>query len=192
MHATRMSHTDTGLLVIDMQEKLLPIVPGRSDLLEQITFLVEVALKLGLTVQATEQYPKGLGSTVAPLGDLIPQRPAKTGFSCCDAPGIVDTFHREARPKIVLCGIETHVCVLNTALDLLAHNFRVYVAVDAVGSRFAHDHQVALRRMEQAGVIPTTVETCVFEWMGGASHPNFKEISRLVQGRMKAMGGLPS
>jgi nicotinamidase-related amidase len=192
MHATRMSHADTGVLVIDMQEKLLPIVPGRSDLLEQITFLVEVAQKLGMTVQATEQYPKGLGPTVAPLAHLIPQRPAKTGFSCCDAQGVVETFHREARPKIVLCGIETHVCVLNTALDLLAHNFRVYVAVDAVGSRFAHDHAVALRRMEQAGVIPTTVETCVFEWMGGASHPNFKEISRLVQERMKAMGGLPS
>ena len=192
MHATRMSHTDTGLLVIDMQEKLLPIVPGRSDLLEQITFLVQVAHKLGLTVQATEQYPKGLGPTVATLCDLIPQRPAKTSFSCCDAPGVVELFHREARPKIVLCGIETHVCVLHTALDLLAQQFRVYVAVDAVGSRFAHDHQVALRRMEQAGVIPTTVESCVFEWMGGASHPHFKEISRLVQGRMKAMGGLPS
>jgi nicotinamidase-related amidase len=187
-----MSAGDTGLLIIDMQEKLLPIVPGRSDLVEQISFLVDVAQLLGMTVQATEQYPKGLGPTVAPLLDIIPNRPAKTGFSCCDAPGVVENFHRNARPKIVLCGIETHVCVLNTALDLLAHGFRVYVAVDAVGARFAQDHTVALRRMEQAGVIPTTVETCVFEWIGGASHPQFKEISRRVQSRMKAIGGLPS
>ena len=100
---------------------------------------------------------------------------------------VVEGFHRAARPKVLLAGIETHVCVLNTALDLLALDFRVYVAVDAVAARYAIDHDTALRRMEQAGVIMTTSETAVFEWVGGAGHPQFKAVSQLVQQRMKAL-----
>ena len=90
-------------------------------------------------------------------------------------------------PRSCCAGIEAHVCVLHTALDLLALDFRVYVAVDAVGSRYRIDHDVALRRLEKAGAILTTSETCVFEWIGGAGHPQFKAISRLVQERMKQM-----
>ena len=85
----------------------------------------------------------------------------------------------------MLAGIETHVCVLHTALDLLAVDFRVFIAVDAVGARYRIDHDMALRRLEQAGAVLTTAEGCVFEWIGGAGHPRFKEISRLVQQRMK-------
>ena len=88
----------------------------------------------------------------------------------------------------MLAGIETHVCVQQTALDLLAQNFRVYIPVDAVASRFPVDHDLALRRLERAGAVLTTAESCVFEWVGGAGHPKFKEISRLVQERMKALG----
>ena len=88
---------------------------------------------------------------------------------------------------MVLAGIETHVCVLHTALDLLAQDFRVYVAADAVGSRYAVDHDLALRRLEHAGATLTTSETCVFEWVGGAGHPQFRSISQLVQERMKAL-----
>ena len=88
---------------------------------------------------------------------------------------------------MLLVGIETHVCVQNTALDLVNLDFRVFVAVDAVGSRYAIDHEVALRRMERAGVVLTTAEAAVFEWVGGAGHPQFKAISKLVQERMKGM-----
>jgi nicotinamidase-related amidase len=102
-------------------------------------------------------------------------------------PSVVETLHREARPKVVLTGIESHVCVLGTALDLLALDFRVYVPADAVGSRYAVDHKYALRRMEQAGAVLTTAETVAFECLGGADHPAFKGISALVQQRMKAM-----
>jgi len=85
----------------------------------------------------------------------------------------------------VLTGIESHVCVLNTALDLLAADLRVYLAVDALGSRYAIDHETALRRLEKAGAILTTVETALFEWTGGSQHPRFKLVSALVQERMK-------
>jgi nicotinamidase-related amidase len=140
-----------------------------------------------MTVQATEQYPKGLGPTVPELAERLPVRPDKVAFSCCAIPSVVDNFKRAARPKVVLAGIETHVCVLQTALDLLVQNFRVYIPVDAVGSRFAVDHEQALRRLDRAGAVITTSETAVFEWVGGASSPHFKQISKLVQDRMKTM-----
>lgn len=184
-HATQMSAADTGLLVIDVQEKLVPMTFDAASLVRNIAFLLDAARLLNMPVQCTEQYPRGLGATVPELADKLPVRLDKLDFSSCAVPSVVQTFHREARPKIVLCGIETHVCVLHTALDLLALDFRVYVAVDAVGSRYRIDHDVALRRLERAGVIPTTSEMCVFEWIGGADHPQFKAISHLIQERMK-------
>jgi nicotinamidase-related amidase len=188
-HATQMSATDTGLLVIDVQEKLVPLIPQADRLVSNIAFLVDGAKLLNLPIQCTEQYPRGLGRTVAPLADRLPTRPDKVAFSSCAIPAVMETFHREARPKVVLAGIETHVCVLHTALDLLAHDFRVYLAIDAVGSRFASDHDTALRRLEQAGAILTTSEGCLFEWIGGSGHPQFKAISQLVQERMRQMSG---
>jgi nicotinamidase-related amidase len=186
-HPTQLSAADTGLLVIDVQEKLVPKIPTADALVRNIAFLLDAARLLGLTVQATEQYPRGLGPTVPDLARRLPERPDKTAFSCCAIPSVVEGFHRAACPKVVLAGIETHVCVLHTALDLLALDFRVYVPIDAVGSRYAVDHETALRRLENAGAVLTTSETTVFEWVGGAGTPQFKEISRLVQERMKAL-----
>jgi nicotinamidase-related amidase len=186
-HATQMSAADTGLLVIDVQEKLLPLIPDAAALVRNIAFLIDAARLLDMTVQATEQYPRGLGPTTSDLASRLPERPSKTGFSCCAIPEISKNFHLAARPKVVLAGLETHVCVLNTALDLLALDFRVYLPVDAVGARYRLDHDIALRRLEHAGAVLTTAEGCVFEWMGGSGHPRFKDVSRLVQERMKAI-----
>jgi nicotinamidase-related amidase len=186
-HATQMSSADTGLLVIDLQEKLLPLIADAAAVVRNTAFLIDAAKALGMTVQATEQYPRGLGPTVADIARRLPHRPDKVAFSCCAIPEVVATFRREARPKIVLCGIESHVCVLNTALDLLALDFRVFIAIDSVTARYRVDHETAMRRLEQAGAVLTTAEGCAFEWVGGASHPGFKEISRLVQERMKAI-----
>lgn len=186
-HPTKMSGADTGLLVIDVQEKLMVKIPSAENLTRNIAFLIDAAKIAGLPVLATEQYPKGLGPTVAELAKRLPQRPDKVAFSCCAVPSVVNTFREQARTKVVLAGIESHVCVLQTALDLLAEGFRVYIPVDAVGSRYAVDHEYALRRLENLGAILTTSETCVFEWIGGAGHPEFKKISQLVQDRMKSL-----
>lgn len=186
-HPTQMSAGDTGLLVIDVQEKLMTKIPGADALVRNVAFLIDGARLLGVPVQATEQYPKGLGPTMPELAKRLPDRPEKLAFSCCAVPGVVEGFRRAARPKVVLAGIESHVCVQQTALDLLALDFRVYLAVDAIASRASQDHELALRRLERAGAILTTCETCIFEWTGGANHPQFKEVSRLVQERMKAM-----
>jgi nicotinamidase-related amidase len=182
-----MSPADTALLVIDVQDKLLPLIPHQTALVRNIAFLLDAAHLVKIPVTATEQYPKGLGPTTAEVAKRVPQRPEKTAFSCCAIASVVEGFHRGARPKVLLAGIETHVCVLNTALDLLNLDFRVFVAVDAVASRFAIDHEVALRRLEKTGAILTTAEAAAFEWVGGAGHPCFKAISQLVQERMKSL-----
>lgn len=186
-HPTQMSAGDTALLVIDVQEKLMPKIPDGDALVRNIAFLIDGARLVDMPVTATEQYPRGLGPTVPALAARVPERPDKTAFSCCAIPAVVEGFRKAARPKVLLAGIETHVCVLNTALDLLAQDFRVYIAVDAVASRFRVDHDVALRRLEKAGVILTTTEGAAFEWVGGAGHPKFKQVSALIQERMKAL-----
>jgi nicotinamidase-related amidase len=186
-HPSQMSPADTGLLIIDVQEKLVPLIRFANSVVRNITFLIDGARILDIPVQATEQYPKGLGATVPEIAERVKDRPDKVAFSCCAIAPVIENFRRAGRSKIVLAGIETHVCVLHTALDLLALDFRVYVAVDAVASRGAIDHDTSLRRIERAGAILTTAEMTVFEWVGGAGSPRFKEISRLVQERMKAL-----
>jgi nicotinamidase-related amidase len=186
-HPTQMSAADTGLLVIDVQAKLVPLIPGADRLVRNIAFLIDAARVLGMPVQATEQYPKGLGPTVPPLAERLPDRPEKVAFSCCAIPAVVENFRAAGRPKLLLAGMETHVCVQQTALDLLALDFRVYVAADAVASRFAVDHAQALQRLAQAGAVVTTSESAVFEWVGAAGTPTFKQVSRLVQERMKQL-----
>jgi nicotinamidase-related amidase len=187
-HPTQMSAADTGLLVIDVQEKLMARIPAADAVVRNIAFLIDSARLLGMPIAATEQYPKGLGPTVPELAQRLPERPDKIAFSCCAVPAVVEGFRRAARPKILLAGIESHVCVLQTALDLLALDFRVFVAADAVASRYAVDHDWALRRLDRSGAILTTSETAVFEWVGGAGSPQFKRISQLVQERMKGIG----
>jgi nicotinamidase-related amidase len=182
-HPTRMAPAETAVLVVDVQEKLMVKIPGAAVLTRNIAFALDAAKLLGVEVLGTEQYPKGLGPTVPELAQRLPPRPDKLSFSCCGVPDLTANLRRKGRTRVLLVGIETHVCVLNTALDLLAESFWVYVAVDAVASRYAIDHEAALRRMEGLGAIPTTVETAAFEWTGGAQHPQFKAISALVIGR---------
>jgi len=186
-HPSQMSAGDTGLLVIDVQEKLLPLIPSAQALVRNIAFLIDGAQVLGMPIQATEQYPKGLGATVPELASKLPPRGEKVAFSCFAIPAVIDGFRSAGRPKVVLAGIETHVCVQQTALDLLALDFQVYIPVDAVGSRYALDHEQALHRLERAGAVITTSESAVFEWVGVAGTPQFKGISRLVQDRMKQL-----
>src|SRR5581483_11376421 len=103
-HPTQMSAADTGLLIVDVQEKLMPLIPGAEAIIRNIAFLVDAARLLGMTVQATEQYPKGLGPTVPPLAERLPERPDKVAFSCCAVPSVVENFRGAARPKVVLAG----------------------------------------------------------------------------------------
>jgi hypothetical protein len=165
-------------------------MPDAAGLVRDVGFLLDVANLLKVPALATEQYPQGLGPTNAELVRRLPaDRPAKVAFSCCGAPGMLAQLKQLGRPNVVVAGMETHVCVLHTTLDLLAEGLSVFVAADAVQSRFRADHDFALRRLERAGAILTTAEATAFEWLGGSDHPQFKPVSRLVQDRMRQLKG---
>jgi len=178
-----MSADDSALLVIDMQERLLPHIAGHQGVAWNCRRLIDGAGALGVPVRATEQYPKGLGPTVPELRERLGAEslPEKVAFSCAVCGPIFARLRDEGRHRLLLCGIETHVCVQQTALDLMAAGWRVYLAVDAVGSRFPLDHQTALHRMESAGAELTTTEAALFEWCEAAGTDVFKQISRLAR-----------
>jgi nicotinamidase-related amidase len=176
-----MSRGDTAVLIVDVQERLLPAIADGARIVWNIRRLIDAARILNLPVLATEQYPRGLGPTVAPLAERLGAVPDKLMFSCRECADLFARLTEQGRPKVLVTGIESHVCVQQTVLDLMGEGFRVYVAVDAVGSRFAIDYETALRRMETAGATLTTTEACLFEWCEVAGTPEFKEISRLAR-----------
>lgn len=177
----RVKADDSVLVVVDIQDKLLPKVPAAAALVKNAGFLLDVAAVLGVPVRATEQYPKGLGPTTAEImRRLTGPLPTKTAFSCCGADTFLEEIEMLRRPNVVLVGMETHVCVSQTALDLLHAGLHVFLPVDALAARGALDHDTALRRLEHAGATPTTVEALAFEWMRDAAHPQFKSVSKLV------------
>ena len=172
---------DTGLLVVDMQGKLLTLIAGHERVIWNCRRLIDGAKLLGIPVCGTEQYPQGLGPTTAALAERIGPMPAKKLFSARECAELIYAWRDQGIFKVLVCGIEAHVCVQQTALDLLAHGFRVYLAVDAIGSRFEIDYQTALRRLESSGATLTTTEAALFEWCGRAGTPEFKQISALVR-----------
>jgi len=187
-HQFRLKVEDTALLVVDIQEKLLPKIMQAGEVLRNASFLVNAAKVLGVPVIATEQYPKGLGPTVEPIRGLLTTVWEKKTFSAVAEGGALDFLKSDARIKVVVVGIEAHICVMQTVLDLLNQGFHVFVCVDAVSSRYAIDVKIALKRMQQAGAILVTAETCVYEWLETAANPAFKEISAMVQERMRQIG----
>lgn len=176
-----MNSGDTLVLVVDVQEKLWPAVDGSRRMLPRIRFLLESAAVLGVPVLATEQYPKGLGRTIGDLAELVGRPIEKMAFSAGVEPGVLAALDRPDLRKIVVVGIEAHICVLQTAMDLLASGYHVYAAVDGVGSRRPMDKDVAVQRMAAAGITLTTVESAVFEWTAVAGTDVFRRISNLVK-----------
>lgn len=185
MHMPRspelMSADDTALLVVDMQERLLPSIRDAARVAWNVSRLVDGARVLGVPVLATEQYPRGLGPTVEPLASQVGPASEKLTFSCAGCGELFEPLAERGIGKILVVGVEIHVCVAQTVCDLLHNGFRVYVAADAVGSRFELDYQIALRRLETAGAVVTTTEAALFEWTQAAGTPEFKQISAIVK-----------
>jgi nicotinamidase-related amidase len=181
-----MSIGDSALLVVDVQEKLVPAIADHERVVFNTRRLIDGAKILGIPVVATEQYPKGLGPTVPELAERLGPIPDKLTFSCSGCPEVFKKLQDEGIHKILVVGIETHVCVQQTVLDLLGDGWRVYLAIDAVGSRHPLDRDTALRRMDSSGAVLTTTEAALFEWCQVAGTPQFKEISRLVREELPA------
>lgn len=182
---------DTGrarLLVVDVQEKLVPAIHDSDAIVRSCADLLEAANLLRVPVFATEQYPRGLGSTVGSLGKSLPNCVEKVRFS---AASVLDWSLQQGtqRDQVIVVGLETHVCVMQTVMDLLSQSFSVHIPVDAVGSRFAVDHDTALQRMRDHGATITTTETVIFELCETAAAPQFKQISQLVRERSRRLAG---
>ena len=175
-----MSPQDTALVVVDVQEKLMPLVAGSKRIVWNLRRLLDGAQAVGVKVLATEQYPQGLGPTVPELASRLGAIPSKSTFSCGGCEPFAAALEALGASKVMVSGIEAHVCVQQTVLDLLAGGYRVYVPVDAVGSRYAIDYETGLKRMESAGATLTTTESALFEWCQVSGTPTFKKISALV------------
>lgn len=177
-----LSRRNARLLIVDVQEKLIPAIPVADQLISNCRKLIEAAKALEIPISGTEQYPRGLGKTVPALAEHLNEPPEKVRFSCAEVlgwqPAAADA---DARDQIIVAGIEAHVCVLQTVLDLLALGFRVYVPADAIASRKKLDWKIALGRMSTHGAILTTTESVLFECCETAGTPEFKTISRLVK-----------
>ena len=179
----RLTADGGGLLVVDLQARLVPAIDGAERVVAHAARLVRAAHLLGLPTVATEQVPAKLGPTVAPLAELLPERLPKSTFHAGGADGLWTLLEAAGVRHVALVGIEAHICVAQTALELLRRGFAVQIPVDAVGSRFATDRDVALRRLDRAGAILTTAEATLFEWVESADHPRFRDISALVKER---------
>ncbi|HMN70912.1 MAG TPA: hydrolase [Rhodoblastus sp.] len=167
------------LLVIDFQARLTPAIDGAAEAIANAQRLVRGADILGIPTLYTEQYPKGLGHMVPELAPPAEALIEKTTFDSTRAPGFLDRLPQDR--ALVVSGCEAHICVLQTVLGLIEADRDVYVVADAVGSRKAESKRIALSRMEQAGATLVTTEMVLFEWVGDARHPRFKEISALVK-----------
>jgi nicotinamidase-related amidase len=169
----------SALLVIDLQERLLPHIHDWQQLLGHVDWLVQVAQRLGVPVAATEQYPRGIGHTHAQVAARLPAGAAgeKLHFSCV-ASGCLPALPGMARPQVVVCGIESHVCVLQTVLELAAAGKQVFVVAEAVGSRDPAHKALALERMRAHGITIVCREMVAFEWLGQAGTDQFRAISR--------------
>jgi len=168
------------LLVVDVQERLLPAMAEPDLVTGGCAKLVTAAKRLAVPVVVSEQYPKGLGPTVAALKDAGPVC-AKLTFSCADDEGIARAIEGNNRPLLVICGIEAHVCVLQSALGFKAKGYDVAVVWDATSSRKLADKELAAHRLRAEGVSIVNVEMTIFEWLHAAGTPQFKELSALIK-----------
>ncbi|MFN3670870.1 MAG: isochorismatase family protein [Bosea sp. (in: a-proteobacteria)] len=172
------SPAHSTLVIIDFQARLMPAIQDGGRLVANARRLVEAARLLALPVLMTEQNPAGLGATVPDLAGSGPVV-TKMSFDACAEPAFLAAL--EGDGDLVLCGCEAHVCVLQTAISLLAHKRRVFLVQDAVGSRAAESKAVAIERLQRHGAEIVTTEMAVFEWLRSASHLQFRPVSKLIR-----------
>ena len=177
----------SALVVVDMQERLMPAIAEGDVVIRTAGILIEASRQLDVPVVVTEQYPKGLGPTVDTIASRLPNDAAvveKMTFSAArnfDFATLIDGFKAEGRDHIVICGVESHVCVMQTAADLDAEGCTVHIVADACGSRAPASKNAALARFGALGISRVTTEMVMFEWLEAAGTAEFKAVSRLVK-----------
>jgi nicotinamidase-related amidase len=181
---TKLSREYAALAVIDMQEAFRPVISDFGEVAARIAKAVEGARLLKVPVIVTEQYPKGLKHTAEEIAARLPaelKAIEKSCFSSCGSEDFLSQLIRGNIKQVLVCGIEAHICVLQTSLDLLERGFEVFLLVDCITSRNPENKQIALARLAQAGAIYSTLEMSLFEMLGGADSPEFKAIQNLIK-----------
>jgi len=175
----RLEADRAALLVVDIQEAFRGVIPEADSIIARTQILARAASLLELPIIVSEQYPKGLGKTVAELDEVLAGATVleKTSFSAAHAEG----FSLAGRDQVIVCGTETHICVTQSVLDLLAADAEVWLACDALGSRSPDDRALAIQRLALAGAVPSSTESICFELMKDAKNPHFKEIQGLIK-----------
>ena len=178
------------LLMIDMQERLLPAIFNKEEITKNATLILKAARELSVPAIVSEQYPKGIGATIPELKDLIPEGSTmmeKEEFSCCSAPTFGDAFlnlnfNSGTKDTVILFGVETHICVLSTAMQLLEkYNLNVVIAADACGSRTEKNHTLALEAAKSIGCLVVPTETVIYQMLEKAGTPQFKALQPLLK-----------
>lgn len=179
----RIRRTQAGLVVVDIQERLLPAIFEKERVVQNAMCLIQGAAVLEVPVFVTEQYRKGLGATVGEVAVVLPgfAPMEKLTFSSGGAPGFVEALQARGVKDVILCGIETHVCVSQTCLDLLDQKYRVFAAADAVSSRTPENHRCGVERMRDAGAVIVSTEMILFELLERAGTDEFKQVLALVK-----------
>jgi nicotinamidase-related amidase len=179
----RIARPKAGLVVVDIQEKLLPAIHENQRVIANTVRLIKGATIMGLPIFVTEQYPVGLGPTVPEVAAAVPGFAPleKLAFSSCGAEGFIAALEAKGVSDVILCGIEAHVCVTQTCLDLLDRGFRPFVAADAISSRTPENHRIAVERMRDAGAVIVSTEMILFELLGRAGTEEFKQVLPLVK-----------
>ena len=184
-HPNTLDPEKTALVIVDLQEAFVPAIHDFETIVARTAIVVRAARLLNLPILLTEQYPQKLGSTVGEIKSLLPPGVVaidKTSFSCCGADYFVSQLKGLGQVKqILLCGIETHVCMNQTAHDLLAGGYQVHVPLDCTSSRAPQNRQAGLDKMTISGVLPSSSEMALFELMRDARHEQFKAISNLIK-----------
>lgn len=185
-HPMNLDRGRTALVVIDVQERLFPAMDAdhREEVMRNIKVLIAAARRLNLGTLVTEQYPKGLGHTLQEIKDALPagaQPVEKVAFSCLGADAFRSRLVATGARQLLLAGIEAHVCVLMSALDLLAEGYAVHIVADAVTSRTQANWRLAMAQLRQAGAVVTTTETVLFQLLRKADTDDFRELARLIR-----------
>lgn len=177
-----LNKANTALLVIDLQERLMPVIAGKDDIFKNTNILIDGCVVLNVPIVITEQYPKGLGHTCAEVKIPEGNQPIeKVCFSCVQSTDVLNTLNAKNIRSLILCGVEAHICVLKTVLEAVQRDFEVHVIADAIGSRVPYNKEIALIRMQQAGAFITTSESVLFQMLNEAGNDEFKAISKLIR-----------
>ena len=173
----------TALLIIDIQERIMRVINEYETVVESTIKLIKGFKALGIPIYYTEQYPKGLGPTVDSIRNELEENDAiqKLSFSCFGAGDLFNELKKNGISQVVVCGVESHVCVQQTVLDLIANDFQVNLAADAVSSRKVKDYEISISRMNRHGADVTTAEAILFELLNVCGTETFKQISKIVK-----------